>query len=80
MQQKEYKCKYGWVGKVIDRKRFKFTRTDKTEMPKLESLIEKVTNKILSNFDIAMDHQIPAGKKELVVKWILPFHETFAEK
>ena len=83
----EFKSRDDWVGKVIHWelcKILEFNHTTKLYMHKLESILENETHKILWDFEIQTDHQIPAGrpdlvltrKKELVICWILLFQRT----
>ena len=73
--KKEYKTTHDWVGKVIYLelcKKLKFDLTTKCYMHKSESVRENETHKILWDFGIQTDHQIPTRRPELVIvkkKW-----------
>ena len=70
MVQKEYKTRHNWVGKVTYWKlckRLKFNHTSKWYMHKPESVLENGTHKILWDFEIQMDHPIPARRPYLVL-------------
>ena len=65
LAQKEYKARHDWVGKVIHRemcKKFKFDHTNKWYMHYRASVLENDTHKLIWDFNIQMDHQIPAKK------------------
>ena len=65
---KEYKTRHNWVGKVIHwelSKKLKFDYTTKWYKHKPESIVEYEMHKILWDFEIQMDHQIPATRPNL---------------
>ena len=58
------------MGKVIHRelrKKLKFDHSIKWYMNKPESVLENETEKILVDFEIQTDHQIPARQLDLVI-------------
>ena len=74
LTQNDYKTKHDWVGKVIH-----------WELCKPEFVLENETYKILSDFEIQIDHPISPRqpdlmlikkKKEFVIYWILPFRQN----
>ena len=70
LAHKEYKSRYGWVGKVIHKelyKKFKFENTNKWYMHKPESVLENDTCKLLWDFEIQKYHLISARRPDLVI-------------
>ena len=70
LAQKEYKARYDWVGQVIHWelcKKSKFDHTNKWYMHNTESIQENETHKLLWDFEIQTDHQIPARRPDLVI-------------
>ena len=70
MQQREYKTRYDWVGKVINWdlcKKLNFEHTTKWHMHKLESVLENETHTILWDFEIKTDQLIPVRRSDLVL-------------
>ena len=70
LTQKKYKTIHVWVGQVINRelcKKLKFDHTTKRYMKKIESVRVNKMHKILWDFVIEMDHQIPARQPDLVL-------------
>ena len=68
--QKEDKTKHSWMGKMIHWelcKKFKFNHTIKWYMYKPESVLLNKMHKILSDFEIQMDHLILARRPDLVL-------------
>ena len=66
----EYKTRHDWVGKVIHwelYKKLKFDHTNTWYMHNPESVLENEMHKLLSNFEIQMDHQISAWRPDLIV-------------
>ena len=67
--QKKYKTRHDWVGKVIhweSSKNFKFDNMNKWYTHNLESVLENEMNKILSDFEIQTDHLISARQPNIV--------------
>ena len=70
LEQKEYKTRHDWVGKVIHwemYKKFEFDNTNKWYMNNPESLLEKETHKLLWDFDLHTDHLISARRPDLII-------------
>ena len=70
LAQKEYKARQGWVGKVINWemcRKFQFDITNKWYMHNPASVIENDSHKLLWDFNIQMDHQIPARRPDLII-------------
>ena len=70
LAQKEYKTWHDWVGKVIHWevcKKLKYDHTNKWNMHNPESVLENETHKLHWNFKIQTDHQIPAGRPDLII-------------
>ena len=70
LAKKKYKTRQDWVGMVIYRescKKFKFDRTNKLYIHNLDSIRENETYKLLSDFEIEMDHQISAKRADLEI-------------
>ena len=70
LAQRSYKARHNWVGKVIHWelcKKLNFHHATKWYTHKPESVLENETHKILWDFEIQMDHQIPARRPDLVV-------------
>ena len=69
-EQKKYKTRHDWMGKVIhweSSKKFKFDHTNKWYMHNPESVLENETLKICVGFEIRMDHLISARRPNLVI-------------
>ena len=69
LAQKEYKARHDWVGKVIHWemcKKFKFGHTNKWYMHN-QHLSKKKTHKLLWDFNMQMDHQIPARRLDFII-------------
>ena len=63
LAQKVYKTRYDWVGKLIHWELFKkltFDHMNEWDMHNLESVLEKVTHKLLWYFEIQTDYLISA--------------------
>ena len=70
LAQKEYKTRHNWVGKVIHWemcKKFKFDLTNKWYMHNPAPILEDCTHKIIWDFDIHVDHLIPARSTDLII-------------
>ena len=70
LAEKEYKTRHDEVGKVIhweSCKELKFDHTNKWYMHNPEFVLENETHKLLSDFDIQIDHLISARRPDLVV-------------
>ena len=74
--QKEYKTRHDWVGKVTHLelcKKFKFDKTSKWHLHKLESVLKNETQKILWDFEIQTDYLISTRRSDRVIinkqKW-----------
>ena len=70
LAQKEYKTRHNWISKVMHWKlckRLKFDHTTKSYVNKSESVLENETHKILWDFEIQTNHQIPARRLDLVL-------------
>ena len=70
LEQKEYKTRHDWVGKVIHWeicKKFKFDHTNKWYMHSPAPLLENNTHKLLWDFDIHTDHLISARRPDLII-------------
>ena len=68
--QKEYKMRHDWVGKVIHWemcKKFKIDHTNKWYMLNPAPVLENDTHKLLKDFNIQMDHLIPARRPDLII-------------
>ena len=68
-EQKEYKTRHNWVGKVIHWelcKKFKFDHTSKWYMHNPAPVLENGTHKLLWDFDKQTDHLISARKPDLI--------------
>ena len=71
LAQKEYKARHDWVGKVIHWemcKKFKFDHTNKWYMHNPAPVLENDTHKLLCDFNIQMDHLIPARRRKELAK------------
>ena len=58
LEQREYKIRYDWIGKVINCelcKKVKPSHTTKSYMNKPKSVLENITNKIFRDFEIQTD-------------------------
>ena len=70
MEQKEYKARHDWVGKVIHWEmcqKFKFDHANKWYMHKPASVLGNNTHKLLWDFDIHTDHLISAQRPDLII-------------
>ena len=70
LAQREYKARYDWVGKMIHWemcKKFKFDYTNKWYIHNPAPVLENATHKLLWDFNIQMDHLIPARRPELII-------------
>ena len=70
LAQKEYKARPDWVGKVIHLemcKKFQFNHTNKWYMHNPASVLENDTHKLLWDFNMQTDHQIPARWPNLII-------------
>ena len=70
LAQKEYKTRHDCVGKVIHWemcKKFKFDHNNKWYMHNPAPVLENNTHKLLWNFNIQTDHQIPARRPDLII-------------
>ena len=70
LAQKEYKARHDWMGKVINWemcKKFQFDNANKWYMQNLAPVLENDTHKLLWDFDIYTDHQIPARRSDLII-------------
>ena len=68
--QKGYKARHDWVGKVIHWemcKKFKFDHSNKWYMHNPAPVLENDTHKLLWDFNIQMDHQIPPRRPDLII-------------
>ena len=52
---------------IIMRKKFKFDHTNKWYMHNPASVLENNTRKLLWDFNIQTDHQIPARRPDLII-------------
>ena len=71
LEQKEYKTRDDWVGKVIHWelcKKLKFDHTSKWYMHKPESVQENEMHKILCDFKIQTDYLIPVRRPDIGIK------------
>ena len=64
----EYKTRHDWVDHWELCKKFQFDHSNKCYVPKLESIQENKTRKILRDFDILTDYQILERRPDLVKK------------
>ena len=70
LAQRGYKARHDWVGKVIlweMCKKFKFDHTNKWYMHNPAPVLENATHKLLWDFNIQMDHLIPARRTDLII-------------
>ena len=70
LARKEYKTRHDWVGKVIHLelcKKMPSYHTTKWYMQNSESILENEIHKILWDFEIQTDHQIPARQPDQVI-------------
>ena len=70
LEQKEYKARHDWVGKVIHWemcKQFKFDHANKWYMHNPVPVLENDTHKFLWDFDIKTDHPISARRTDLII-------------
>ena len=68
--QKEYKTRHDWVGKVFHWemcKKFEFDHTSKWYMHNPASVQQRVTHKLLWEFDIQTDHLISVRRPDLMI-------------
>ena len=66
----KYKARHYWVGKVIHWemcKKSKFDHVNKRYMHNPAPVLENDTHKLLWDFDIQTDHQIPARRPDLII-------------
>ena len=85
LAQMKYKTRHDWVGKVIHWelcKRLNFNHITKWYINKQESIFEKLTHRILWDFQIQTDHLIPTRKPEirLIKKGIWCFGGLLSKK
>ena len=62
--------RHDWVGKMIHTelyKKFKFAHTKKWNMLNTESVLKNKTHKLQWDFGIQTNHQIPAGRPDVVI-------------
>ena len=70
LAQTEYKARHDWVGKVIHWemcKKFKWDHTNKWYTHNSAPVLENDTHKLLWDFNIQTDHQIPARRPDLKI-------------
>ena len=70
LAQREYKARHDWVGKGIPWeicKKFKFDHIDKWYIHNPAPVLENATHKLLWDFNIQMDHVIPARRPDLII-------------
>ena len=70
LAQKEYKGRHDWVGKVIHWemcRKFQFDHTNKWYMHNPAPVLENGTHKLLWDFNIQTDLQIPARRPDLII-------------
>ena len=70
LEQKEYKTRHDWVGKVIHWelcKKLKFDHTNKWYIHNSESVLENETRKPRWDFEIQMDYLISARRPNLII-------------
>ena len=70
LEQREYKARHDWVGKVIHWemcKKFKFDHTNKWYMHNPAPALENDSHKLLWYFNIQTDHLIPARRPDLII-------------
>ena len=70
LAQREYKARHNWVGKVIHWemcKKLKLDYTNKWYMHNPAPVLENATHKLLWDFNIQMDHLIPARRPDLMI-------------
>ena len=70
LAQREYMGRHDWVGKVIHwemRKKFKFDHTKKWYIYNPAPVLENAMHKLLRDFNIQMDHLIPARRPDLKI-------------
>ena len=66
----EYKARHDWAGKVIHWemwKKFQFDHTNKWYMHNPAPVLENDSHKLLWDFNIQTDHQIPAKRQDLII-------------
>ena len=70
LEQREFKTRPDWVGKVIHWelcKLFEFDHTNKCYIHNQESVLENETHKFLWDFKTQTDHLIPDRRPDLVI-------------
>ena len=70
MEEKEYKTRHKWVGKVIYYllcKKVKFDHTNKWYMHNTKSVLENETHKLFWDFEIQTVHLILARRPDLEI-------------
>ena len=70
LEQKEYKARHDWVGKVIHWemcKKCKFDHANKWYMDNAAPVLENDTHKLPWDFDIQTDHLISARRPDLII-------------
>ena len=70
LEQKGYKTRYVWMGKVLHWelcKKLKFDHTHKWYMHNPEYVIENETHKLVWDFEIKTNHQILARRPDLII-------------
>ena len=70
LAQKEYKARHDWVSTIIHLemcKKFKFDHANKWYRHQLAPVLENDPHKLLWDFDINMDHLIPARRPDLIL-------------
>ena len=70
LPQKEYKARHDWVGKVIHWeicRKFQFDHTKKWYMHNPAPVLENDSHKLLWDFDIKIDHLIPARRPDFII-------------
>ena len=70
LAQKKYKTRRDWVGKVIHWemcRKFQFDHTNKWYMYNPAPVLENDSHKLLWDFNIQTDHQIPARRPDLLI-------------
>ena len=70
LAQKEYKARHDWVGKVVHWemcRKFQFDHTNKWYLHNPAPVLENDLHKLLWDFNIQMDHLIPARRPDLII-------------
>ena len=68
--QKEYKARHDWVKTMVNCelcKRLKFNNTNKWYLPKIDSVLENDTHKILGYFEKQTDYLISVSRLDMAV-------------